>query len=145
MEESPYYATFDPGISGNTKKSLKMLRDALSNSMTRRIAVIEVPTGEVTFGYLILDKDSRKATWTGDNFRKESDAESELGYKSAKTLISLFGIKPIHWKTVNMDELYFFPERKAREILLGLIQEIAKEIPDSDFFIPIDRDPEYFN
>ena len=143
MEDSPYYVAFDHNIAGMPRKSLKMLRDTLSNSITQKVAVVEVPTGELHCGFLILDKDSKKATWTGDNFKKAAEVEHESGYKSAEALLLLFGIKPVRWKVVGLDEVNFFPERKAREILIGLVQEVAKEISDSDFYRPIEEEPDF--
>lgn len=143
MEESPYYVTFDANISGIPKKSLKTLRDTIANSITQSIAVVEAPTGADRCGYLILIKDSKKAIWTGDSFRKSGGDEGESAYKSAEALLSLYGIEPVRWEIVSLDEVYFFPERKAREILIGLVQEIIKQIPDSQFCRPIEMEPQY--
>jgi hypothetical protein len=143
MDDTPYYVAFDQNIAGIPRKSLKLLRDTLSNSITRMVAVVEVPTGGIHCGYLILDKDSKKATWTGDNFKKGAEVELESGYKSAEAILLLFGIKPVRWKVVGLDEVNFFPERKAREILIGLVQEVVKEISGSDFYRPIDEEPDF--
>lgn len=145
MEETSYVVVFDVNAVGITRKSLKMLRDTLVNSLTHSIAVVELPTSDLRCGYLILDLDLQKATWTGDSFSKDRNNESGAGYISAEALLMLFGINPIRWKMLNLDEVYLFPERKAREILLGFVKEIAKGIPDSEFQRPIDKDPIYIN
>ncbi len=143
MEETSYVVAFDANNVGVTRKSLKMLRDALVNFFAHRIVVVEVPTSDIRCGYFIFDLDLQKATWTGDAFSNDRSSESGAGYVSAEALLMLFGIKPVKWKMLNMDDVYLFPERKAREILLGFVQEIAKGIHDSEFSRPIDKDPIY--
>ena len=94
-------------------------------------------------GYLILDWERQDATWTGDGFRTDRCGEGGAGYRSAEALFGLFGIRPILWDTVSIEELYTLPEEDIKKRLLNLSRKIAEELSDQEFRRPIDKEPGY--
>jgi hypothetical protein len=134
---------FDIESFGITQTSLKMLRNAIAEKLTHRIAVFEIPTNDLCCGYLIFDWEWQDATWTGDGFRMDGSGEGGAGYRSAEALFEFFGIRPIRWEAVNMDEVYSLPGEDIEKFLLGLAQKIAQDLTVWDFVRPIDRKPPY--
>lgn len=134
---------FDPNSFGITQKSLKILRDALAERVNRKIAVMRVPTNDICCGYFIFDWESRSATWTGDGFRTDERGEGGAGYKSAKVLFDLFGMRVPCWGQMNFDEIYHFPEDVIEHRLKLIARNIAESISDEQFSKPSERMPEY--
>lgn len=139
------YVVFDPNTFGITQRSLKLLRDSLAEKINHRIVVVEVPTNDLCCGYLIFDRELQNATWTGDGFRTDGGGEGGAGYKSARTLFRFFGIWPISWEEVSIDEIYgqSLEEDQIGQQLKLLAREIADALGDESFFKPSERNPEY--
>ena len=132
---------------GITQRSLKCLRDTVAEKLTHRIAVVEMPTNDLCCGYLILDWELQSATYSGDGFRMDKAGDGGAGYMSADVLLRLFGIRPLSWEEVDLEpfqNLIFEKRHKeANQVLKQLFQQIADEIPGSDFKRPVDSKPEY--
>ncbi|MEW6417230.1 MAG: hypothetical protein AB1480_03815 [Nitrospirota bacterium] len=137
------HIVFDVNTFGITQRSLKMLRDALSEKLTHRIAVVEVPTNNLCCGYFIFDWEWQNATFTGDGFRTDRAGEGGAGYRSAEALFTLYRIQPIPWDSVNLEEIYTLPEKEIEKLLLELARKIADELDDREFSRPVDKNPYY--
>ena len=137
------HIVFDVNSFGITQRSLKMLRDALAEKVNHRIAVVKIPTNDICCGYFIFDWEYQNATWTGDGFRTDGGGEGGAGYKSAKVLFDLFGVRDTCWKQVDFDEIYHFPEDVIEHQLKVLAQKIAESLSDEEFFKPSERKPDY--
>jgi hypothetical protein len=137
------HIVFDVNSFGITQRSLKMLRDALSEKLIHKIAVVEVPTNNLCCGYLILDWEWHSATWTGDGFRMDRAGEGGAGYRSAKALFDMYGIRVIPWEPVNIEEVYALPEEQVSKLLLNIAQKIADELTEEEFNVPYDKMPGY--
>ncbi len=111
--------------------------------MGDHIAVVEVPTNNLCCGFFIFNLESNCAVWTGDGFRTDRCGEGGAGYRSAKALFDIYGIKVIPWDSVNMEEIYVYPKEKVEEFLISLARSIGKEIDSKSFQIPIERKPYY--
>ena len=137
------HVVFDIESFGITQRSLKMLRDTLAEKLTHRIAVFQTSTNDLCCGYFIFDWEWRDATWTGGGFRVDRSGEGGAGYRTAEALFDFFGIRPVPWDVVNLDEIYSLPEEDIEKCLLGLAQKIAEDLAGEDFIRPIDRKPPY--
>ena len=134
---------FDEATFGVTQPSLKMLRDTLVRKAHHRIALIEVPTNDACCAYLILDKALNDATFTGDGFRMDRAGEGGAGYRSAKALFDLFGLRPIPGYTVNMDEIYQGKTDIITKRLLKVARDAADQLVDRDYVTLLDTTPQY--
>jgi len=137
-----YAVIYDESTFGITEKSLKMLRNALAERIDHRITVVEVPTDEICCGFLILDKDVEEAVFSGDGFRTDNGGEGGAGYKSAKALLQVFGIPPIHWPAV----LNIWDETSGplmRKALTVLVDEVQRDLKAGYYVKPADRTPSY--
>jgi len=131
-----YELIYDENTFGITERSLKMLRNTLAKRINHRIAVVEVPTDEICCGFLILDKDAQEAVFTGDGFRTDNGGEGGAGYKSAKALLNVLGIRPIHWvNVVHTDVIY----QKPYGALLLLVDEVQKILKARYYVKPADK------
>jgi hypothetical protein len=137
------HVVFDINSFGITQRSLKILRDALTENINHRIAVVEIPTNDLCCGFFIFDWEWQRATWTGDGFRMDRCGEGGAGYRSAEVLFNLFGIKPLVWDEIRMDKFYMLPEKKIEAKLLELARKIAQELRDDEFQTLVDKEPEY--
>jgi len=137
------HVVFDINTFGITQKSLKMLRDTLANAIANRIAVVEVPTNDLCCGYFIFDQKRQAAIFTGDGFRTDRAGEGGAGYESAEALFKLYGINPIPWDPINIEEIYTLPEEKIEKLLLKLARKIAGKLSEEEFYRPIDQNPQY--
>jgi len=84
---------FDTSTFGITGKSLKQLKNFLCQNYKNDIAVVQIPTGDITCGFLIIDKFHAIGFWTGDGFRTDRGGEGGRGYQKAEQLIALFGLE----------------------------------------------------
>jgi hypothetical protein len=135
------HIVFDVNTYWNKARSLKVLRDTIAKNAHRRIAVVEVPTNNLYCGYLILDWEWQRATWTGDGFRLDDAGEGGVGRKTAEVIFNLFGIRPLPWEMVNIEEIYTLPEDVVEKRLLELAQTIASELSGDEFSVPINSKP----
>lgn len=134
---------FDEKTFGITQHSLRMLRDALAEKLTHRIAVVEVPTNNLCCGYFIFDLERQDAIWTGDGFRMDRAGEGGAGYRSAEALFDIYGIRVIPWEPINIEEIYVLPKEQVNKVLLDVAQKIADELSDGDFSRPVEKKPSY--
>lgn len=115
---------------GITYKSLEMLRNELAQRVYHEIAVIEIPTNVLCCGYLILDKTTGEAIWTGDGFRMDKAGEGGAGYKSAWALFDIFGLSSFVWRW-DVDPLrYTKLINNPEKVLTELVEEIIQSQPD---------------
>ena len=134
---------FDENTFGITQRSLKMLRDTLSGSIDQHITVVKVPTNDLCCGYMILNRDTQIATFTGDGFRLDRGGEGGAGYISAEALLKMYGLRTIQWEPINFDEIYQGNTESVRQKLLKLAQELAETLFPEDFIKPSETRPEY--
>lgn len=141
------HVVFDRSTFGITANSLKMLRNALAEKVTHRIAVYEVPTDELCCGYMILDYEWSNATWTGDGFRTDREGEGGAGYKSAEALFSIYRITPVPWGWFRFKTnfaLSHYEDKETEEFLHDLAQEMADDAEVCNSFVrPFDQVPYY--
>ena len=137
------HVIFDINSFGITQRSLKILRDALTDNINHRIAVVEVPTNDLCCGFFIFDWEWQRATWTGDGFRLDRCGEGGAGYRSAEALFNLFGIESIVWDEIRMDEFYMLSKREIEARLLEIARKIAEELQDDEFQSLIKKEPKY--
>lgn len=137
-----FIITYDESTFGITERSLKLLRNTLAKRIDHWIAVVEVPTDQICCGFLILDKDAEEAVFSGDGFRTDNGGEGGAGYKSAKALLQVFGIAPIHWPAVlNIWDGTSGP--LMRKALRGFVDEVQRELKAEYYIKPADRTPSY--
>ena len=111
---------YDEATFGITCKSLKMLRDALAESHSHSITIAEIPTSDITCGFLIVDRDAQRAIWSGDGFRTDGGGEGGEGYRSAMAILKLFGFSPaevLPLDPVDVNLFHSAAKRKAIELL----------------------------
>lgn len=137
------HITFDEQSFGITQRSLKVLRDTLSRSIDHHIAVFEIPTNDLCCGYLILNRDTSTATFTGDGFRTDGGGEGGAGYRSAQAIISLFGLKVFPGDPVDLSEIYIGGRESVRRKLFKVARELQGLIGDQEFIRPSDKMPQY--
>ena len=151
-----YRVIFDGGTYGITSRSLKVLRNALAERIHHRLAVVEIPTSDLCCGFLILDRDTREAVFTGDGFRVDGGGEGGAGYRSARALFRVFGLTPIPWEPVPVDEIYDLDawmedsgmfRRESTGSLEKKLTEVAREIAgilgEDRYVRPSGRNPCY--
>lgn len=139
--------THDPETCRITVASLKMLRDAIAHTLYDRIAVLQLDTGDLTCGFLILDRDTGIGVWSGDGFRTDRAGEGGAGYRTAQVIFRLFGIDLIYFDFVDIseyeDKLSTEGDEEAGKFLLETMAKIALDVEDSEFKKPLDSNPEY--
>ena len=137
----------DENSLGVTQRSLKVLRDTLSRCIDQHIALVEVPTNDLCCGYLILNRDTGVATFTGDGFRTDGGGEGGAGYRSAQALIRLFGLRPyLNWydEPVDLSGAYSTGIEIAKKRLLKVAQELEEVLEAGRRFVrPLDKMPDY--
>lgn len=134
---------FDRESFGVTQRSLKVLRDAIAERFRHRLAVVEVPTIGECCGFLIFDEVLQEAVWTGDGFRFDDYGEGGVGYRSAKAIFTLFGIKPLFWEPVDFEEIFHAEEGKVRLGLLAIACSIGEALTPEDFSVPAENNAYY--
>jgi len=134
---------FDENSFGITQRSLKVLRNTLSRSIDQHIAVVEIPTNDLCCGYLILNRDTGVATFTGDGFRIDGGGEGGAGYRSAQALMTLFGIKVFPADPVDLGEIYIGGRESVRRKLHKVAKELQGLIGDHEYIRISDRMPGY--
>lgn len=135
---------YDENTFGITQNSLKMLRDTLASRISHHIAVFEIPTSDLCCSFLILDKDTDEAIFSGDGFRQDRAGEGGAGYKTAEILFGLFGIKAEIRETVDLADVYQGNKDAAEQIFKELIEKIFEEYGrELKFKRPIESMPTY--
>lgn len=136
---------FDSGSFSITRKSLKNLRDAIAGRLYHRLVVVEVPTDETCCGFFIFDEILGEAVWTGDGFRTDENGEAGAGYRTAWAIFNIFGIRPLFWEQINMNDLTS-PEASDEEkrlFLLLVAKKIGRQLEAEDFVVPSEANPHY--
>lgn len=116
------------GVRGSTEKSLMELRNELTKRINHKIIVAQLNqvNNDISCGYLIYDKTENEVVFIGDEFRRDLCGEGGAGYKSAKALLSLFGIPPI-WIDVDFDSLWFNKKKSVEFIEQNFSGELNEE------------------
>ena len=135
--------TIDIETFGITQRSLKMLRDTITKAASQHIAVFEIPTNDLCCSFLILNRDTQRATFTGDGFRMDGGGEGGAGYRSAQALLDMFGIRVFRWETINIEEIYQGKVTQAEAMLLAMAREIDKSLDERDYVVPLKTTPGY--
>lgn len=137
---------FDENNFGVTQRSLKALRSALSYAAVagHEIGIVEVPTGSLCCGFLVVDKITNSAVFTGDGFRTDGGGEGGAGYRSALGLVTLFGGSSLWifpWeRPVDVSGLYSGNGDGVRTILAGIAEKTKGLIR---YWSPSDATPRY--
>lgn len=134
---------FEEDAFGITQRSLQMLRDTLARSIDQHIAVFEVSTNDLCCGYLILNRDTGTATFTGDGFRTDGGGEGGAGYRSARALLDLFKIRGFPIGPVDTEEIYHGHTESVRKKLMALAQDLALTLHQQDYVMISDNKPGY--
>jgi len=134
---------FDENSFGITQRSLKILRDTLARSIDQHIAVFEVPTNDLCCGYLILNRDTGTATFTGDGFRIDGGGEGAAGYRSACALLAMYHLWVLPLEPINIEEIYQGKTESVRQKLLSLAWRVAQNLDKKRFIKPSDYEPYY--
>ena len=134
---------FEENAFGITQGSLQMLRDTLARSIDQHIAVFEVYTNDLCCGYLVLNRDTGAATFTGDGFRTDGGGEGGAGYRSAHALMDLFRIRPFPIGPVDIEEIYHGHTESVSNKLLALAQDLARSLHHQDFVTISNNKPGY--
>jgi len=134
---------FEERAFGITQRSLQMLRDTLARSIDHHVAMFEVSTNDLCCGFLVLNRDTGTVTFTGDGFRTDGGGEGGAGYRSARALLDLFGVRAFHAGPVDIEEIYQGHTEAVRRKLLSLAQELAGTLRQQDFVMISDRGPGY--
>lgn len=121
---------YDVDTFGVTSESLKMLRNALAESIHSKVIVVEVPTSDLLCGFFVFDLTRGTAVWTGDGFRSDRAGEGGAGYRSAHAIFCLYGIAPILWEEIpELGEIHgMTDEREIREILHRVAERILNDL-----------------
>jgi len=135
----------DEDTFGITQGSLRMLRNALARNINQYIVIFEVPTNNLRCGFMILNKNTCMATFTGDGFRVDGGGEGEAGYKSAYTLFGLFGIGVyLYYRDpVDIDGLLYKGKTFIKQKFLAIAQNLANNLKEEQYVKPALRNPVY--
>ncbi|MFW5804681.1 MAG: hypothetical protein ACOCWG_05575 [bacterium] len=84
----------DINTMGNTQFSLEKLRDILASKYKNILDIVEIPTSNITCGFLVVDQDTNEAIFSGDGFRTDHGGEGGSGYKKAQIFMEVMGVEP---------------------------------------------------
>jgi len=127
---------------GITERSLKVLRDEIARRVDHDLMVLEIPTSDITCGYLIVDRTAREAVFTGDGFRTDGGGEGGAGYRAAEAYLDLFRLKAYFAEPVDMTDAYMGNTEPLIARLSELAQEALENSPDR-FMAPSNTTPSY--
>ena len=127
---------------GITERSLKVLRDEIARRVDHDLMVLEIPTSDITCGYLIVDRTAREAVFTGDGFRTDGGGEGGAGYRAAEAYLDLFRLKAYFAEPVDMTDAYMGNTEPLIARLSELAQEGLENSPDR-FMAPSNTTPSY--
>lgn len=140
---------FDQSTFGTTGKSLKMLRNALVNNLHDEILVIEIPTNDILCGFLVVNKNEKTATWSGDGFRTDKGGEGGRGYKAAEKMLEVFGIRYLNAFTEEAIQQFkdataiYSSETELSAALLKACNKVMEEFEEEEFKCVYDTPPMY--
>jgi len=121
---------------------LKVLRDEIARRVDHDLMVLEIPTSDITCGYLIVDRTAREAVFTGDGFRTDGGGEGGAGYRAAEAYLDLFRLKAYFAEPVDMTDAYMGNTEPLIARLSELAQEALENSPDR-FMAPSNTTPSY--
>ena len=127
---------------GITERSLKVLRDEIARRVDHDLMVLEIPTSDITCGYLIVDRTAGEAVFTGDGFRTDGGGEGGAGYRAAEAYLDLFRLKAYFAEPVDMTDAYMGNTEPLIARLSELAQEALENSPDR-FMAPSNTTPSY--
>jgi len=127
---------------GITERSLKVLRDEIARRVDHDLMVLEIPTSDITCGYLIVDRTLNEAVFTGDGFRTDGGGEGGAGYRAAEAYLDLFRLKAYFAEPVDMTDAYMGNTEPLIARLSELAQEALENSPDR-FMAPSNTTPSY--
>lgn len=136
---------FDENTFGITQRSLKLLRDTIALNCDRPLMVVEVPTDHLCCGFMIFVKKEYgiEVIWTGDGFRLDGGGEGGAGYRTAETILYLFGVKPFGWENwQSYEDLYTSTKEVIRKSIKEMAEQILETIGDG-FTVPTTSNPPY--
>jgi len=134
--------SLDEKALGITARSLKVLRDEIARRVDHELIVLEIPTSDITCGYLIVDRSLNEAVFTGDGFRTDGGGEGEAGYRAAQAYLDIFRLKAYFAEPVDMTEAYAGNTKPVIARLSDLAQEALENSPDR-FVAPSNTTPSY--
>jgi len=134
--------SLDEKALGITARSLKVLRDEIARRVDHELIVLEIPTSDITCGYLIVDRSLNEAVFTGDGFRTDGGGEGGAGYRAAEAYLDLFRLKAYFAEPVDMTEAYAGNTKPVIARLSDLAQEALENSPDR-FMAPSNTTPSY--
>ena len=134
--------SLDEKALGITARSLKVLRDEIARRVDHELIVLEIPTSDITCGYLIVDRTLNEAVFTGDGFRTDGGGEGGAGYRAAEAYLDIFRLKAYFAEPVDMTEAYAGDSEPLIARLSELAQEALENSPDR-FMAPSNTTPSY--
>lgn len=140
---------YDQATFGITSKSLQMLRNAIVDNLHDEIIVVEVPTNDICCGFVLLNKTTNTATWSGDGFRNDRGGEGGRGYKVALQLMDIFGIQHTGLATeealnaFNNAFLLYTSEENLDKSLLNACNQAAEEFEENEYKCVYETAPRY--
>lgn len=111
---------------GITQRSVDQLRAILCAAHENEITILQVPTDDITCGYLIADHTLKAATFSGDGFRTDGGGEGGAGMKTAQRLLELLGIGD--WNIETARQLGYESETELLDKLGGVLEEHLKAL-----------------
>jgi hypothetical protein len=134
--------TFDESTFGSTGKSLRMLRNAVADTLHCKTLVLEIPTNDICCGFLVINKDDESAIWSGDGFRFDKGGEGGRGYLAAHKMLDTFGIK--YFSVYSQEAITEF--KKALNPLndfVGACNKVAEDFSEEYYKCAYDLIPYY--
>ena len=141
--------SMDQEALGITERSLKVLRDEIARRVDHDLMVLpawladrEIPTSDITCGYLILDRTLNEAVFIGDGFRTDGGGEGGAGYRAAQAYLDIFRLKAYFAEPVDMTKAYVGNTDPVLSRLRELAEDALQRSPDR-FVVPSDTTPSY--
>lgn len=110
---------------GITSKSLRELRNALAKTIDSQTMILAVKTGEITCGFLVIDKTENTAYWSGDGFRTDGGGEGGRGFKSAEEMIEQTFR---HFYLPAYEYGWYYSFDMTNSALIQQLRELAKQV-----------------
>ena len=134
--------SLDQETLGITERSLKVLRDEIARRVDHELLVLEIPTSEITCGYMIVDRTANEAVFSGDGFRTDGGGEGGAGYRAAQAYLDVFGLRPYFAEPVDLADAYAGNAEAVLSRLRNLAEDMVKGSPDR-FLVPSQIKPSY--
>lgn len=122
--------SLDENALGITERSLRNLRNEVARRLDHELIVLEIPTSEITCGYLIIDRTANEAVFTGDGFRTDGGGEGGAGYRAARACLAVFGIKPYFGEPLDITGAYTGEDDPVLSRVCELAEEAISKLID---------------